>query len=265
MRFERAGEGSAPKGTLRVGGGTREERSNQQSMMLSFPHAPISPADFPIDQYLQTVIVVSPLWLAILVELGIFRLTRIQSEKRTILHILFASVMGLALFTLGYYFVFNQFFSRLLLVYAGALNFIFTIIWHLAFDQWQRRILRKDPPAYPLLVIGTNREAERFIKLLTEKQSPFKPVAVLDCQGSPLKELAGVPVLGKFNMLEQVIKAKKPTHLVQCSNLEHTINLMSVCRQHGMVYMLLPSVMGIAGGQESSEMIEGQPVMVVEN
>ena len=52
--------------------------------------------------------------------------------------------MGLALFTLGYYFLFGQFFSRLLLAEAGALSFIFTAIWHLAFDQWQRRILRRN-------------------------------------------------------------------------------------------------------------------------
>ena len=170
--------------------------------------------------------------------------------------------MGLSLFTLGYYFLFGQFFSRLLLVEAGALSFIFTMIWHLAFDQWQRKVLRRDPPAYPLLVIGVNREAERFIKLLNDRQSPFKPVAVLDSQGTSKKEIAGVPVLGKLNILEEVIKAKRPTHMVQCGNLEHVINLMSVCRQHGMTYLLLPSVVG-AAVSGTSERIEGQPVIMV--
>jgi hypothetical protein len=67
-------------------------------------------------------------------------------------------------------------------------------------------------------------------------------------------------VLGKLNKLEEVIKEKRPSHLVQCSNLEHTINLLSVCRQHKITYILLPSVLGVVdGAQEMS--IEGQPVI----
>ena len=171
--------------------------------------------------------------------------------------------MGLSLFTLGYYFLFGQFFSRLLLVYAGGLSFVLTTIWHLAFDQWQRRTLRKDPPAYPVLIVGANREAERFIKLLNERLSPLRPIGVLDSQGSPQKNIAGVPVLGKLNMLEEVIKTKKPTHLVQCSNLEHAINLVSACKNHGIRYMLLPSVLGIVGQQETMMNIEGQAMITV--
>lgn len=216
--------------------------------------------DFPLNLYMQTALIVSPLWLGVMVQLGIFRLTRIQSSQKNITHILFAAVLGSSLFTLAYYFLYSAFFSRLLLVYAGALNFVFTVVWHLAFDQWQRRILRRNPPAYPVLIVGTNREAERFIKLLEDKQSPLKPVGILDSQNAPQKEIAGIPVLGKLNKLEEVIKQKRPTHLVQCSNLEHTINLLSVCRQHKITYILLPSVLGVVDGSQEMS-IEGQPVI----
>src|SRR3989338_3445647 len=218
-------------------------------------------SDFPLSLYLQTVLTVTPLWLAVMLQLGIFRLSRVQSDTRNISHILFAAVLGLALFSLAYYFLHDKFFSRLLLIYAGILSFLFAVVWHLAFDQWQRQMLRRNPPAFPMLVVGANREAERFIKLLNERRSPFKPVAVLDSQGSPHRELGGIPVAGKLNKLEEVIKTMRPTHLVQCSNLEHTINLMSVCRQHRITYLLLPSVLGAIPG--SSEIIEGRSVIMV--
>jgi FlaA1/EpsC-like NDP-sugar epimerase len=219
--------------------------------------------DFPIDLYLRTVLAVAPLWLATLMALGVFELTAIQSSLRNVLHMFAGAIIGLAFFALAYYFTNNRFFSRKLLVYSGVLSFIFPLIWHLAFDQWQRRIYRKLPAAFPLLMIGINRETERFIKLLEERQSPFRPVAILDPQGSAVKDVAGVPVLGKLNKLEETVKALKPTHLVQCSNLEHTINLMSVCRQHGMTYLLLPSVLGVVGAEETVESIEGQNVIAV--
>ncbi len=221
--------------------------------------------DFPLDKYLQVALCIAPVWLAVMGFLGVYRLTRVQIGRKNLAHILFSCVFALSLFTLAYYFVHNQFFSRLLLIYAVGLHLMLTTVWHAAFDQWQRRILRKDPPSYPVLVIGTNREAERFIARLNEHQSPLKPIGVLDCQGSPKAEISGVPVLGKFNVLEEVIRKYRPTHLVQCSNREHTGNLMSVCRQHNMRYMLLPSVLGTVGGSENVDIIEGQPVIVVDN
>ncbi len=219
--------------------------------------------DFPLNLYLQTVALVTPVWLLVMGELGVFKLFRVQSDKRNLLYVLFSCVMGSALFTLTYYFLFNRFFSRLLLVEAGLLSFIFAMFWHLAFDQWQRRILRKSPVAYPVLVIGTNREAERFITLLEEKQSPLKVTGILDPQGSSKKEIAGVSVLGKLNKLEDTIKSLRPKYLVQCSNLEHSINLISACRNHGITYMLLPSVLGVVSQHEEFVVIEGQPMAMV--
>lgn len=212
--------------------------------------------DFPLDKYMQTALIVAPFWIGTMLELGIFRLTRIQGSRKNLTHILFSCVLASALFTLAYYFLHNNFFSRLLLVYAGLINLGFTVVWHLAFDSWQRKVLRKNPAAYPVLIVGLNREAERLIDLLEDKQSPFKPVAILDGQGTSKTEVRGVPVLGKLNKLEEVIKTLKPSHLIQCSHLEHTINLMSVCRQHKMTYLLLPSVLGAVEGY--SEQIEGK-------
>jgi FlaA1/EpsC-like NDP-sugar epimerase len=219
--------------------------------------------DFPLDLYLQTVAFVAPIWLLVMAELGVFKLFRVQSEKRNLLYILFSCIMASAMFTLGYYFLHDRFFSRLLLVYAGALSFVFTVIWHLAFDQWQRRVLRKNPAAYPVLIIGTNREAERIITLLQEKQSPLRPVGILDPAGTSKKDLAGVPVLGKLNKLEETLKNLRPKYLVQCSNLEHSINLIGACRGHGITYMLLPSVLGAMGGSEEFVQIEGQSMATV--
>lgn len=220
--------------------------------------------DFPLDLYIRIVLIVAPVWILILISFRIFTLTRVQSSLRNIIHIAYTTAIALSLFTLTYYFIYGQFFSRLLLVYAGGFTFVFTAIWHLAFDQWQRRILRKNPPAYPLLIIGANRDSERLITLLNTKQSVFTPVAILESRGTNRTDIGGVPVLGKLNKLEDVIKEKKITHMAQCADLEHTLNLLSVCRQHGITYMLLPSVLGIVEGDERTEMLEGsQPVTMV--
>ena len=45
--------------------------------------------DFPLNLYLQTVIIITPVWLLVLAELGVFRLIRVQTELRNIFYILF--------------------------------------------------------------------------------------------------------------------------------------------------------------------------------
>jgi hypothetical protein len=71
--------------------------------------------------------------------------------------------------------------------------------------------------------------------------------------------------MGKLNKLEDVIKEHRITHVIQCANLEHTLNLLSACRHHRITYMLMPTVLGIVEGDERVELIEGQqPIIVVD-
>jgi len=64
-------------------------------------------------------------------------------------------------------------------------------------------------------------------------------------------------------MLEHVLEEDRITHLIQCSNLEQSLNLLSACRQQGITYIVLPSVFGIVERDERVDRLEGQPVTTV--
>lgn len=220
-------------------------------------------SDFPLRPYLTAVLLVSPVWLASLIGTRTFSLMRKQMSARTLAYIIYASVMGTALFALTYYFLYGLFFSRLLLVYALAATIILTWAWHLFFGWLSRRLMRRSPPAYPTLIVGATREAAALLRAMRENESPLTPVAVLDGKGAREAEIEGVPVAGKLNKLEETIAKHGITHLIQCSDLEQSINLLSACRSHGISYMLLPSVLGIVERDERIETVEGRPVTVV--
>ena len=219
--------------------------------------------NFPLDLYLHTVALAAIVWLCVLLALGVFRLMRLQGTMRNITYIVFACIVGSATFTLAYYFLHDRFFSRLLLVEAFALNVVFTAVWHVLYERIMRTFLRAGRPVCPTLIIGATRESSSIIKMLLDGKNPLTPVAVLDSRGMKEKEIHGVPVMGKLNKLEGTIKEQGITHLIQCSDLEHTINLLSACRAHGITYMLLPSVLGIVERDERIESLEGRPVTVV--
>ena len=220
-------------------------------------------SDLPFGDYLLTVCAVAPLWLLALLTTRTFALTRSQRTARNLAYVAYACVIGAALVALSYFFLRRRVFSRLMLVEALVLSTLLVWAWHLLFDILKRRLLRGDPPCFPTLIVGVTRESRHLLALLQERLNPLKPVAILDGAGAKETEIAGVPVLGKLNKLESVLEEKGITHLIQCSDLEQSINLLGACRARGITYLLLPSVLGIVERDERIESLEGKAVTVV--
>ncbi|HLC75671.1 MAG TPA: hypothetical protein VJB82_00930 [Candidatus Peribacterales bacterium] len=220
-------------------------------------------SDLPFETFFTATLMTVGGWLIVMITMRNLALSRIQMSPRNFAYIAYACIIGMAGFALSFYFLKQTLFSRLLLLLAGTLSLIFVCMWHILFDQIQRRILRMNPPTYPLLVIGTNREAERLIEKLQRKRSPIVPVAILDGKGTSKTNIDGIPVLGKLDKLEQTIDEKKITHLVQCDQIEHSLNLLSVCRSKGITYMLLPYTLGIIEDRVPAEALEGKQVVAV--
>ena len=224
-------------------------------------------SNFPFGPFLWSVVVVAPLWLLVLSTTRTFALTRNQRTLRNAAYIAYAALVGVALFTLAYYFRYKASFqglSRLLLLEAFVLSAVGTWLWHLCFDTFRRMILRRPPPSFPTLIIGVTREAASLIEQLNRHRNPLTPVAILDGHGAKEREICGVPVRGKLDRLEETLVQQKITHLIQCSDLEQSLNLLSACRRHGITYHLLPSVLGIVEHDERVESLEGHAVTVVE-
>lgn len=224
---------------------------------------PILSTDFPFDHFFIITVIISPVFLLVLLTTRTFALTRNQNTMRNAAYIAYSCLVGTALFTLTYYFTFTAFFSRLLLLYAFTGSAIVIGIWHMLYQRVQRNILRRNPPTFPTLIVGVTRESQQLIELLKRKKHPLVPVAILDGRGVSEKCVCGVSVRGKLNMLEEILQKERITHLIQCAEIEQSLNLLSACRRRSITYMLLPSVLGIIEGDERIESLEGHPLTAV--
>lgn len=220
-------------------------------------------SEFPLDKFLISAAIAAPIWLLTLATTRAFAITQRQTTVRAFAYIVWSGLTGVAFQALTYYFLFEAFYSRLLLVEALVIQVIATMLWHIVMEQIIRASLWKSA-AYPLLLIGVTRESRKLLKTFTEERCPLKPVAILDGSGVGDKEIEGVPVLGKLDKLEDVIQEKKITHLLQASDLEQSMNLLSACRNLGVTYMMLPSVLGIVERDERMGSVEGFSVTMVE-
>lgn len=219
--------------------------------------------DFPFDRHLTATFLAAPPWLLVLLTTRSFHLTRNQMTLRSGAYIAYSALVGAALFTLIYYFTFNQFFSRLLIIEAFLLSTFVVWGWHIVFEQILRRVLRMHPPVFPTLIVGITRESQAMIATLNRRKHPLFPVAVLDVRGIKDIDVEGVPYLGRLNKLEETLTRFRPTHLIHASDMEQSLNLLSACKNKGIAYIVLPSVFGIVNRDERVESLEGHPVTVV--
>lgn len=220
-------------------------------------------SDFPLKEFLLIVAIVAPVWLLVLFTTRVFALTRNQANLRNFAYIAYACLMGAAFTALAYFFAFERFFSRLLIVEGFIISAILTFVWHIIFEQILRSIVTKDPPAFPTLIIGLTRESRALIKTLKEKKSPLSPIGIIVPEGTSEQLIEGVPMLGKLPKLEEALTKLGVTHVVQASDLEQSLNILGMCRSHGIHYLLLPSVLGMVERDERVESLEGMPVVQV--
>lgn len=218
--------------------------------------------DLRFGHFLATTVLAAPVWMCAMITTRTFALTRHQASWRNAAYVFFAGISGAAAFTLINYFGFQLLLSRKLLFFVIVLSTLGMWAWHIIFEAFLRRRLSKKP-VFRVLVIGVTRESSALIKLLLDRKNPLKPVAILDGRGVKDREIHSVPVLGKLNKLEQVLEEQRITHLMQCADLEQSLNLLSACRNRGITYMLLPSVLGIVERDERIESLEGLPVTIV--
>lgn len=218
--------------------------------------------DYPFSSFIVAALATVPLWFITLITTRVFGLSRRQRSVRNGLYILYATIIACAVFITINYFSFQLVISRRLLVYLVVFPWVGIWFWHIVADRLLRAFLLHKQ-AFRALVIGITRESQFLVEHLLATNHPFRPVALLDGRGSPVKTIAGVPNVGKLNKLEAVLTDYGITHLIQCSDLEQSLNLISACRNKGITYMLLPSVLGIIERDERIESLEGHAVTAV--
>ncbi len=220
-------------------------------------------SDFPFDQYFLIGAVTMPFTLLFMFFIRAYKLSQQIFSFRHIQRIAFVALENVFLFMILYYFTFREFFSRLILIYLFLLTLVLIWAWHNIFRWIMKKASSKEIGVYRTLIIGTNRPAERIIKLLIQQKSHIKPVAVIDPHGSKKTVVHGIPVVGKMNVFENTIAKHDIDFILQTDNLEQSLNIINYALANNIKYVMPPELLGIFQGHQTLEEIEGQPFLKV--
>lgn len=219
--------------------------------------------DFPFHSYMSIALITTPITIAFMFFARAYKLTQQIMSVRHMQRIAFVAIENVAVFMVLYYFAYQNFFSRLILVYIFLLTFLFVYFWHRIFRWILAKSSEREVGVYRVLVIGANRPAEELIKHLLKTKSHIKPVAVIDAHGSGKSMIAGVPVVGKMNLFEKAIAQYEIDHILQVDHLEQSLNIINYALNNNLKYIMPPELLGIFQGHQQLEEIEGRPFLKV--
>lgn len=191
-------------------------------------------SDFPFAPYMQTGFALSFVWIFLLFFARAYKYDQDIMSIRHLQRVAYASIIGVSLFLISYFFLREMFFSRLIVVYMFLFATTLIMLSHIGFYLLQRHLYKKGLGTIKTLVIGTNRKAKDTIARLQKKHSRFQVVAVLDAYGSKEQSIANVPVLGKLDKFEKTINTCDIEHIIQVDNIEQTLNILNYAVQHNI-------------------------------
>jgi FlaA1/EpsC-like NDP-sugar epimerase len=200
-------------------------------------------SDFPFSLYATVFIPTSLAWLIVLVFQNIYASEPI-SKRRLFTNIITSNLIGITVFVLIFFYKRDIFFSRLILIYVWGISNLLLISSSWLFRILRSKIYRRGIGTKKVLVVGTNKIAVEAIQDFQENEPYFQAVAILDAYGASQKEILGVPVLGKMNSLEDVVKEKNIKVIVQADCIEQSMNLVDFAEKNELDYFLMPSLLG---------------------
>ncbi|PIZ71452.1 hypothetical protein COY07_04935 [Candidatus Peregrinibacteria bacterium CG_4_10_14_0_2_um_filter_43_11] len=219
--------------------------------------------DFPFEQYFKIALATTPVTILALFFIRAYKMSQQIISWRHMQRIAFVAIQNVAVFMVLYYFTYRDFFSRLILIYIGALTFVLIYGWHIIFRWILQKHSEREVGVMRTLIIGSNRGAERIIHVLMTKKSHIKPIAIIDAHGSSKSMIHGIPVVGKMNRFEKTIADHNIDLILQTDNLEQTLNIINYAMANNIKYLMPPELLGIFQGHHTLEEVEGMPFMKV--
>ena len=164
-------------------------------------------------------------------------------------------------FALLFFFRREFFFSRLMILYIFLFATFFLSLFHFLRESFLHQKYRRHKDILRTLIIGNGRGAEKITKSFAHTGSRFQIVAALAPYGGGKKEFCGVPVLGKLDALESIVKSKKIDAIVQTEAPEHTLNLSTFCEGRFLEFLVSPHLLGIFSDRFWGQQVGGVSVI----
>ncbi len=216
--------------------------------------------DFPFPSYFENAVLITPLWLFFLVWGGKYSL-REQRIYDIFRSVTLSGVAAAMLFVLLFFFRREIFFSRLIVVYIILIGTVLLMGSHFLERMYEKWKTKKGKGISRVLIIGVNRAAREIVESFMKNSSRHRPVAIIAPYGGGETMIAGVPVVGKLDILERTTEQENINEIIVCDGAEQVINLLSFAEGRFLQFHIAPEALGVFRENVIPETISGKPLL----
>ena len=208
---------------------------------------------------------VAILWMTVLTWTGAYRAGRRLGDAREGRVVMRGHLVALLLFiALTYFFKYDRY-SRLVMAYFAALGGVGLLVLRGALRSGLRDMLTRRVPIRTALAVGEGAGVENLIERLNRLPTlGLRVQGVLTSQGSPLREVAGTPVVGHYSDIADVIAKTAPDEVLIAlphEQSDHINHLLEILKDATVDVRLLPDVHRYVTLGCGIELFDGLPVV----
>lgn len=228
---------------------------------------PVPPLNFSWSDYFSLIVPITMVWLVIFFFSGLYHIEKTKELGSEIRKVFTALNTGIVVYVIVTFFKGEQLFSRLIIVYAWILSFIFVILGRALLRKVRKFLRRYGYGIKNVLVIGTDQVAQQLLEGFRQKDMwNYHIIGVISGNGMDKKELCSFPIIGNLNAVGNIIKKHDVGEvLLTLSSLDHekVLEIINFCKQENIRFSFIPDMLQLLSSYNTADMINGLPLITL--
>ncbi|MBU0648243.1 hypothetical protein KJ855_03640, partial [Patescibacteria group bacterium] len=159
----------------------------------------------PIQEYLAYIILFIPVWLVVFTVMGLYNFRGIASFVKEMGKVILAVSAMVSLMIIIIFFNRDQFFSRLIIIYAWLFVAVMVMVGRFAIRSLQRFLYKYGIGARRVLIVGMNKVAMELIEYIDDhKKLGWELVGIVDENKQKGEKVGNHRILGKIDRLKKI-------------------------------------------------------------
>jgi len=220
----------------------------------------------PFSEYIQYLALFIPVWLGVFAAMGLYTFRGVGNWAKEIFKSLLSVSAVLSLMIIIIFFNRDQFFSRLIIIYAWVFISFFVLAGRLLLRGLQRFLYRYGVGIRRLLLVGADGKAGEIIEYLDRhRDQGWEIVGVMDEKLQKGEKVGQYRVLGGIDRLSKINKRYflDEIWLTGEAGDRYMMNLISFCHDRDLVFRFVPSVLAVVSANVETQSMAGIPLIAL--
>lgn len=221
----------------------------------------------PLREYIKYIFLFLPVWLGVFAALGLYAFRGVGNIVKELFLVLLGVSATLSLMIIIFFFNRDQFFSRLIIIYAWLAVAVMVMGGRLFLRLLQKFLYRYGLGLRRIVIVGSNGMARQLVDYLDRnKGNGWELVGVVDNKLQKGQKVGNYRVLGDIKKLSQINKRYylDEVWLAEAKRKDDDmLDIIRYCEEADLTFRFVPSILEVVSANIETQTIAGMPLIAL--